>query len=108
TEAIPQNFRSIVGSKLDVRQATAWGAPDEHGRRGTLVLEIAGAPVRLTGTVALTTREGGGTALTYDGDLKASVPIFGPAIEKAAGDAVRTVLAAEHEVGLAWLAERDA
>jgi hypothetical protein len=108
TDQIPAQARSFVGSRLEVRQIEAWEAPttDDDARRGTVVVEIAGAPVRLTGTVTLAPDGSGESVLTYDGELKASVPLFGSAIEQAAVGAVRSALEAEQDAGTRWLAER--
>ncbi|WP_448061666.1 DUF2505 domain-containing protein [Cellulomonas hominis] len=110
TDQIPTNLRGFVGSHLDVRQIEAWGGPDPDGsRRGTVAVEIAGAPVRMTGTLALSPVAGPGgpsaaTTITYDGELKASVPLFGGAVEDAAAGAIRSTLAQEEVVSGAWLA----
>jgi hypothetical protein len=116
TDQIPAHVRSFVGGGLEIRQAEAWEAEHAGVRRGTVSLEIAGAPVRLTGTVRLApdaTAAADGTAgdgsasntsvLTYDGEVRASVPLFGGAIEEAAAEAVRTALAAEERAGQEWL-----
>lgn len=104
TDQIPANVRAFVGSTLEVRQVEAWepAAPDGT-RTGTVAVEIAGAPVRLTGTVALTAAADG-SAITYDGDLKANVPLFGSAVEQAAAKAVRGALEAEAGVAREWVA----
>jgi len=108
TDQIPAQARAFVGSRLEVRQVEAWEAPAADGaRRGTVVVEISGAPVRLTGTVALEPDPSGvGATVTYDGDLKASVPLFGAAVEQAAVGAVRSALEAEQDAGNRWLAAR--
>ncbi len=111
TDQIPANLRGFVGSHLDVRQVEVWAGPDADGsRRGTVAVEIAGAPVRMTGTLALAPGgdgSGDGTAtttVTYDGELKASVPLFGGAVEDAAARAIRSTLAQEEVVSGRWLA----
>lgn len=104
TDQIPANVRAFVGSTLEVRQVEAWEPAAADGTRtGTVAVEIAGAPVRLTGTVALTATDGG-SAITYDGDLKANVPLFGSAVEQAAAKAVRGALDAEAAVAREWVA----
>lgn len=111
TDQIPAQARSFVGSTLEVRQVEAWEAPETAGpRRGTVVVEISGTPVRLTGTVTLdgdSGSAGDGSVLTYDGELKATIPLFGAAVEQAAGGAVRAALEAEQAAGARWLAERS-
>lgn len=106
TDAIPANFRTLVGSVLDVRQVEAWEAPVGDVRHGTIVVEIAGAPVRLTGTSRLEPLDDGRTVLHIQGEVKASIPLFGSAVEQAAGGAVSAAVAAEHVTALEWLAER--
>lgn len=106
TDQIPAHVRSFVGTGLEIRQAEAWEAEHDGVRRGTVSLEIAGAPVRLTGTVRLApdAAGAGGTLQSYAGEVRASVPLFGSVIEEAAAEAVRTALAAEERAGQEWLA----
>jgi len=106
TDQIPAHLRSLVGTRIDVRQVEAWEAPAEDGSRvGTVVVEIAGAPVRLSGRTALTPVGAGSTTVTYDGDLRASVPLFGSAIEQATAGAVRSALLVEQDVARRWIAD---
>ncbi|GAA2726208.1 DUF2505 domain-containing protein [Cellulomonas aerilata] len=108
SDQIPAQARAFVGSTLEVRQVEAWEAPtaDDGARRGTVVVEIPGAPVRLTGTVTLKPDGPDASVLTYDGELKAGVPLFAAAIEQAAAGAVRSALQAEQDAGARWLAAR--
>ncbi len=101
---IPAQFRSLVGPSLEVRQVEAWEAPDGDGRRGTVVVEVTGAPVRLTGTMLLATTGDGGTWHSLDGELKASIPLFASAVEEATAAGLREAIAAEERTGVAWLA----
>ncbi|WP_435736741.1 DUF2505 domain-containing protein [Cellulosimicrobium sp. PMB13] len=106
TDQIPAHVRAFVGGRLEIRQAEAWEPERDGARAGTVSLEITGAPVRLTGTVRLAADPGDPTwtVQTYSGEIKASVPLFGGAIEEAAADAVRGALAAEERAGREWLA----
>jgi hypothetical protein len=105
TDQIPAHLRSLVGTRIDVRQVEAWEAPAADGSRiGTVVVEIAGAPVRLSGRTALTPAGAGSTTVTYDGELRASVPLFGSAIEQATAGAVRSALEVEQDVARRWIA----
>ncbi|GAA1861446.1 DUF2505 domain-containing protein [Myceligenerans crystallogenes] len=106
TDQIPAQVRSFVGNTLEVRQAEAWESQDGGRRVGTLSVEILGAPVRITGTVRLEQLPDGGTRQTYDGDVRATVPLFGTVVEDAAARAVRTTLEAEAAAGRTWLAQR--
>lgn len=104
TDAIPAQFRSFVGSSLEVRHVEAWEPPAGDERRGSVVIEIVGAPVRFTGRLRLTGASGAGSELAVEGELKASVPLFASTVEEAASGAVRAALAAEQDAGTAWLA----
>jgi len=106
TDQIPANIRVFVGTNLEVRQVEAWEEPGPRGLRGTVVVEIFGAPVRLTGTIRLEPEADTDTdtsMLTYEGEVKAGVPLFGAAIEDAAARAVRAALEAEQRAGNRWL-----
>jgi hypothetical protein len=108
TDQIPAHLRGFVGTRIDVRQVEAWEAPAADGSRvGTVVVEIAGAPVRLSGRTALTPSPGGSpgsTTVTYDGELRATVPLFGSAIEQATAGAIRSALEVEQDVARRWIA----
>jgi hypothetical protein len=104
TAGIPAQFRSLVGASLEVRQVEAWEPAHADGRRGTVVVEITGAPVRMTGTLRLTAEDDGTTTQRFEGELKASVPLFGSAVEDATAGALRSAISAEERVAKAWLA----
>lgn len=103
TAGIPVQFRSLVGSTLEIRQVEAWEAPTGTERRGTVVVEIVGAPVRMTGTLRLVPDADGTTAGHIEGDLHASVPLFGAALEQAMARAIQDVVQAEERAAAAWL-----
>jgi Protein of unknown function (DUF2505) len=107
TDLIPVQARPFVGSQLEVRQAEAWEAPSGDRRVGTVALEIAGAPVRVTGTISLEATPDGGTRQVYVGVVHASMPLFSAVIEEATAGAVRSTLTAEGEAGREWLARSD-
>jgi uncharacterized protein YndB with AHSA1/START domain len=103
---LPDFAKSIVGPTLSVTETYEWGGPATDGTRtGTLTVEVAGAPVAMRSTVRLAPA-GGGTQITIDGDLKASIPLFGGKVEKAAAPAVIDAIRSEQRTGNAWLAER--
>ncbi len=103
TAGIPAQFRPLVGSSLEVREVEAWEGVDGEGRVGTLVAEIVGAPVRLTGSLRLTADGAGASTVQVEADLRATVPIFGSAIEQAAARSVARIVAAEEHAGAQWL-----
>lgn len=106
SDQIPAQVRGFVGNRIDVRLVEAWdaAAPD-GGRTGTVVVEIAGAPVRLTGRCTLQPVGPAATRLVYDGDLHAAIPLFGSAVEEAAARAIRGALGVEQQVAAQWLAD---
>jgi hypothetical protein len=107
TTDIPATYRSLIGSSLEVREVDAWEAPEADGaRRGTIALEVTGAPVRVSGTLELQPTGDTETVLRIAGDIKASVPFFGKAIERALADSVEHAADVERQAGLRWLAER--
>lgn len=104
TDEVPDFVKRFVGETLTVVRVDRWQAPASDGsRQGTLSVEISGAPVRMTGTLALRP-QGASAVQDVDGDLKASVPLVGGKIEKAAEPAIRAGLRTEERVGKAWLA----
>ncbi len=103
TDTFPDIARKFVGETVDIRQVDSWDAAGTGGSRsGTVVVEIAGAPLRLTGSLSLQARDGA-TLQTVDGDLKASVPFIGGKLEKAAEPALKMAIRKEGEVGRQWL-----
>jgi hypothetical protein len=103
TDDIPDAYRSLVGSGLEVRQVEAWEAPRPDGiRHGTIALEVAGVPVRVTGSLSLAPSPAGSTQRVA-GTIRASLPLFGKAIEKAVVGSVDRVVEVERRVGHRWL-----
>jgi hypothetical protein len=107
SDAIPAQVRPLVGDHLEIRHAEVWEPPAGDHLVGTVALEIAGAPVRVTGTVRLEPAPDGGARQVYDGDVRAAVPLFAGVVEQAAANAVRSTLLAEGEAGIEWLARTD-
>ncbi len=107
SELIPAQLRPFVGSKLEIRQVDAWEREKGGVRIGNIVLEIVGTPVRMTGKVRLEPHAETGSLLSYDGDLKAAIPLFASTIEQAAAGAVRATMDQEATAAREWLAARD-
>jgi hypothetical protein len=104
-DGVPDFVRSMVGPTLRITQTDEWSGPEADGsREGTAVVEIAGAPIRFTATLRLTAN-GSGSRQAVSGDLKASVPLVGGKIEKAAEPAIRAAIRAEQRTSIAWLAQ---
>ncbi len=104
TDEVPDFVKRFVGQTLTVVRVDQWNAAQPDGSRtGTITLEIGGAPVRLTGTLALR-GSAGQSVEELTADLKASVPLVGGKIEKAAEPAIRAGLRTEERLGKQWLA----
>lgn len=104
TDQVPEAFRGFIGGQITLLQTETWGPAGANGSRtGTLVVEVAGAPVRLEAQLSLAPTDSG-TQQMVEGELKARVPLFGGRIEKAAEPAVRAAIDAEERLGREWLA----
>jgi len=108
-DAIPAEFRALVGSSLSVRYTEVWSPPEYNGdpsdREGTFALEIPGAPGHARGAVVLRP-DGDGTAFGLAGDVYAPVPIVGAVVERAVAAAIQQALPAELAAADEWLASR--
>jgi hypothetical protein len=103
----PSFVRSMVGETLTVTETQDWGPSGTDGtRRGTLTVDITGAPISLEGTLTLAPG-GEGTVETIEGDLRARIPFLGPKVEQAAAPAIQSAIRVEGENGKAWLATRQ-
>ncbi|MDM7854062.1 DUF2505 domain-containing protein [Cellulomonas alba] len=95
SDSVPSHLRAMVGPRIEVRQVESWQAPSPDGsREGTVAIEFPGAPVRVTGRTALRATGPAGCTLERDGDVRASVPLFGATVEQAAAGALRRALEA--------------
>jgi len=103
TDGFPDFVKGLVGATLAVTETQDWGPAGPDGaRQGRLTVDIAGAPIDLAGTLTLAPA-GRGSVESVDGDLKASMPLIGGRIEKAAAPAIESAIRAERETGQAWL-----
>jgi hypothetical protein len=107
TDTIPDFVRSFVGDTVTVRQQERWNPAGARGARtGTLSVEIVSTPVRFTGAIRLAAADTGrSTVESFEGELKAAVPLIGGRIEKATEPAIRAAIEVEQRTGTAWLAE---
>ncbi len=104
TDGFPDVARKFVGATIMIKQVDHWQAPAPDGsREGTVSMKIVGQPVNLQGAWTLRP-EGTGSVQTVKGDLKASVPLLGGKLEKAAEPAIRAALRKEQEAGRTYLA----
>lgn len=105
TDRLPDFVKSFVGASLSIAETYEWAPASADGsRNGILLVEVKGAPVSMRATVVLAP-SGPGTQLRVDGVLKASIPLLGGRIEKAAAPAVVGAMRSEQDTARAWLAE---
>jgi hypothetical protein len=103
TDTVPDFARGFVGRTLDVVRVDRWEPPAADGSRdGTVTVEIKGAPIRLNGMLALRPDDAGSEEVIA-GELKASVPLLGGKLERAAEPALMSAIRKEEEVGLLHL-----
>jgi len=101
---LPPQLRQLMPRGLDVRQVNAWEAVGSDGvRRGTSAVDILGAPVKLTGTMALVPKGDEECEQRYAIDLQATVPMMGAKIEQAAAHVIQRALDTEKAAMLARL-----
>ena len=103
SDGLPDFAKSMVGPTLKVTETQDWGpAASGGGRRGTVDMAVAGAPIALQGTMMLAPG-GGGTVQTIEAELKAKVPLIGGKIEKAAAPPIEDAIDIEALTAAKWL-----
>lgn len=95
---LPDVARRFVGATVRTVQLEEWA----DARGGTVVVEVSGAPVALTGRVRL---EGGPgeTRQTVSADVDVRVPLVGARLAGFVGGLVAAGMDTEQQVGEAWL-----
>lgn len=94
---VPSFAKRFVGDSTHAIITATWS-----GERATYAVKTPGKPTSIEGTVAVTPR-GTGAVVTYDLDVKASVPLVGGKLEKLVCDLTGAGFEKEHAVGVAWL-----
>lgn len=96
SDGLPGFARSVVGDQLTVEESQVWHAAGaDGGRFADVEVRVGGAPIVMTGRLALTPT-GEGTEQTVDGDLKARIPFLGAKVEEAAAPAITDAIEAEY------------
>lgn len=95
---VPSFAKKFVGDSTRAITTQVWS-----GNTATYVVETPGKPTSMSGTMTVTA-QGSGTVLTYDLDVKASVPLIGGKLEKLVAELFTAGLGKEQTVGSAWLA----
>lgn len=96
---VPAFAKRFVGESTQAIITAAW-----DGDRASYVVKTPGKPTTIEGTVAVSgSGTGSGAVVTYDLDVKASVPLVGGKLEKLVCDLTGDGFEKEHAVGVAWL-----
>lgn len=100
TQGIPGFAKKFVGEEINVVQSEDWTSPE----KGNIRVVIPGRPGEMSGT-AMLTQDPDGTTETVNMSVKVNIPLVGGRIEGLVADMLGKALRAEHEVGVAWLAD---
>lgn len=101
---VPDFVRPLVGETIEVVQTEEWAAAGPGGdRRGRLSASISNAPVKLGGSISLSTNSPHSSIHRVDVDVRARVPLLGGKIERAIGEVILMAARKEEEVGGRWL-----
>jgi carbon monoxide dehydrogenase subunit G len=95
---VPSFAKKFVGDSTRAITTQSW-----QGNQATYVVETPGKPTSISGTATLA-ENGAGSTLTYDLEVKASVPLIGGRLEKLVVDLTTEGFGKEQAVGAAWLA----
>jgi Protein of unknown function (DUF2505) len=95
---VPSFAKKFVGDSTRAIITQVW-----HGRDATYEVDTPGKPTSITGTATLA-ENGTGSRLTYDLEVKASVPLVGGKLEKLVVELTDDGFDKEQAVGAAWLA----
>lgn len=103
---LPDAFKRLVGSRIEVEQVERWGAPGADGsRRADIELRIKGQPASMEGTSVLSGDERAST-LRVTGDVRVKVPFVGRKFEPEVAKAVVGALRIEERSAAEYLGSR--
>ena len=95
---VPSFAKKFVGDSTRAITTQVW-----QGHDASVQVETPGKPTSIAGT-ATVAENGTGSTLTYDLEVKASVPLVGGKLEKLVVDLTTEGFGKEQTVGAAWLA----
>lgn len=101
-QGLPGFATKLVGDTIEVHQDETWSA---DFAKGDITVTLPGKPGELAGTATLVER-GGATVETVALTATARVPLVGGKLEDLILGIFEKALKKEHQVGVAWLAER--
>ncbi|GAB3853434.1 DUF2505 domain-containing protein [Nocardioides maradonensis] len=95
---VPSFAKKFVGDSTRAIITASW-----TGAQASYAVDTPGKPTSMSGTVRVAA-QGDGAVVTYDLEVKASVPLVGGKIEKLVCDLTGEGFDKEHAVGVAYLA----
>ncbi|MCX6396194.1 MAG: DUF2505 domain-containing protein [Propionibacteriales bacterium] len=95
---VPSFAKKFAGDSTRAITTQVWS-----GSTAAYTVDTPGKPTSINGTASITA-QGTGCVLTYDLDVKASVPLIGGKLEKLVGQLTTEGFDKERAVGAAWLA----
>ncbi len=96
------SIEKFTGPTITVTDEVTWQESAVDGvHTGATLVSVEGMPVALTGTVTLAASQTGST-LTYLGDLKVSIPLVGPVLERQAAPILLEALELQAKVAQGW------
>lgn len=97
-KGVPSFAKKFAGDSTRAITTQVWS-----GTTASYSVDTPGKPTSINGTAAVTA-QGSGSVLTYDLEVKASVPLIGGKLEKLVVDLTTEGFDKEQAVGAAWLA----
>lgn len=98
---VPSFAKKFVGDSTRAITTQVW-----RGQEASYEVDTPGKPTSIKGTATLA-ENGTGSTLTYDLEVKASVPLVGGKLEKLVVELTTEGFDKEQVVGAAWLAGED-
>lgn len=95
---VPSFAKKFAGDSARAITTQVWSGP-----HASYSVETPGKPTSINGTATIAA-QGAGSVLTYDLDVKASVPLIGGKLEKLVIELTTEGFEKEQAVGAAWLA----
>jgi hypothetical protein len=95
---VPSFAKKFVGESTRAITTQVW-----TGTEASYVVDTPGKPTSMKGTASIA-ENGSGSTLSYDLEVKASVPLVGGKLEKLVVELTTEGLEKEQAVGAAWLA----
>ena len=97
-QGVPSFAKKFVGESTRAINTMLW-----QGLSAAYDVDTPGKPTSMSGTATISAR-GAGSTLTYDLDVKASVPLIGGKLEKLVFELTTAGFEKDQAVGSAWLA----